>query len=374
MNILYLYTEIMGYNLPIFEQLASEYGATVHVIRWTNDKLTPFVPAPVDHVHYYDRSAFTPQTLLDFARDLKPSLAYISGWQDKGYLPVARLLKAQGTPVVTGLDSQWFGTLRQKMGARLIRHWYKKRYFSYAWVPGPLQYEYAARIGFSKTEIIGNLLSGNTDLFLKATEALSNEKLTHYPKQFLYVGRFAEAKGIDILLKAYALYQSTYHGDWLLKCIGNGPMQAQLVRAQQGNPSLSVEPFAEQATLVARAMTSGAFILPSRSEPWGVVVHEFACAGLPLILSAEVGSRSQFLIQNYNGYSFEDHSAEQLAQAMYRLSSQSNETLLRMGERSAQLASRLTPILATASLMSVVTTLAKDVLSSVKGETSRGDA
>ena len=43
------------------------------------------------------------------------------------------------------------------------------------------------------------------------------------------------------------------------------------------------------------------FILPSKYEPWGVVVHEAACSGLPLILSDSVGSRNELLINNHNG-------------------------------------------------------------------------
>lgn len=354
MNILYLYTEIMGYNLPIFEQLVHEHGASVHVVRWTSNTLTPFVPKAIDGVQYYDRSSFSPQSLLEFSCDLKPVVAYISGWQDKGYLPVARSLKERGTPVVMGLDSQWFGTLRQKIGAKLIAHWYKRRYYSYAWVPGPMQYEYAARIGFSKNEIIGNLLSSNTALFSQAAASLTDSKRIHYPKQFLYVGRFAHAKGIDILIEAYARYKSDYRGDWALKCIGNGPMKAELEKAQERDRSISIESFADQTTLVEQAVQSGAFILPSRYEPWGVVAHEFACAGLPLILSDQVGSKSQFLIANYNGYGFSDHSVDQLAQAMHRLSSQSHGQLIQMGQRSAQLAAVLSPKIVSASLMSVI--------------------
>lgn len=38
----------------------------------------------------------------------------------------------------------------------------------------------------------------------------------------------------------------------------------------------------------------GVFILPSRIEPWGVVVHEFSAAGFPLLLSDQVGSAESF--------------------------------------------------------------------------------
>jgi len=45
MKVLYLYTELLGYNLPIFEQLVNDYDATVDVIHWSQNKLTPFLPS-----------------------------------------------------------------------------------------------------------------------------------------------------------------------------------------------------------------------------------------------------------------------------------------------------------------------------------------
>ncbi len=353
MNILYLYTEIMGYNLPVFDHLANDYGAMVHVVRWTHKKNTPFQPSPTNRVKYYDRSLYSTEELCELAKALNPAVAYISGWQDKGYLPVARELKTSGIPVVMGLDSQWVGSIRQRIGAQLIRYVYKKRFFSFAWVPGPLQYEYASRIGFSKSEIICNLLSGNTDLFSHSDSALDSDKNIRYPKQFLYVGRFVEAKGIDILIEAYLRYRNVYKGDWILKCVGNGPMERHLLKAQQDNHEISVEPFADQSVLVRYAKESGAFVLPRRYEPWGVVAHEFASAGLPLILSDAVGSKQQFLVNGYNGYEYPSDSAESLALAMHRLSQQSEENLREMGRRSTHLGLSLCPKISAASLISV---------------------
>ena len=120
-KILYLYTEIMGYNLPILERLVSHHGASVEVIRWNQNKLTPFVPAPIPGVTFHERTSFNAPQLLAFALALKPDLVYISGWQDRGYLPVVRQLKAQGTTVVTGMDSQWTGSLRQRIVALWMR-------------------------------------------------------------------------------------------------------------------------------------------------------------------------------------------------------------------------------------------------------------
>jgi glycosyltransferase involved in cell wall biosynthesis len=351
MKVLYLYTEVMGYNIPIFECLANSYGASVDVVHWDTNKKTPYAPeSSAKNIRFYPRSNFTPQSLCDFATTLQPDLVYTSGWQDPGYRPALQKLKASGVPIVMGLDSQWNNTLRQQLGAKLIKHFYKRRYFSYAWVPGPLQFECAARLGFEHAEIIHNLLSGNNTVFGAAANALNLEKSQVYPKRFLYVGRLTESKGLDILIKAFQQYRALDPNPWGLTCIGNGPLEEQL-RQQEG---ITVEPFTDQMTLSQQARQAGAFVLPSRYEPWGVVVHEFAMAGLPLLLSNQVGARQQFLVEGLNGYSFKGDAVDDVAEQLFKLASLPEARLLEMGRASHQLASALSPEIATASFVSVL--------------------
>ncbi len=351
MRVLYLYTEIMGYNIPIFEELVKRYGATVDVVHWDKNKKTPFMPsANSANIRFHPRSEFTPQTLCNFVSTLRPDLVYTSGWQDHGYRLALQQLKRLGVPVVMGLDSQWSGSLRQRIGSKLIKYLLKERYFSFVWVPGPLQYECAARLGFVPTEIISNLLTGNTQIFDSAASALEQEKAVSYPKQFLYVGRLTESKGIDTLIAAFEKYRQHYAGIWGLTCFGNGPFASKL-SAQAG---IRVESFADQATLALHARRMGAFVLPSRYEPWGVVAHEFASAGLPLLLSKKVGARQQFLIDGFNGYSFAAGSVDDLAHKLSQLAAHTDAELLKMGHASRKLASGLNPEISTASFVSVL--------------------
>jgi len=350
MRILYLYTELMGYNLPVFRQLVERHGASIDVIHWNQNKLTPYKPDAIAGVTFHERSTLTPAGMVEFALKLSPQVVYITAWMDRGYLPVARALKARGVPVVAGLDSQWTGSLRQRIGAQLVRWVYKPRYFSHVWVPGPLQFEYAARIGFHKDEVICNLLTGDSPLFSRAARARASAAPGSHPRSFLFVGRFAQDKGIDTLVCAYDIYRQRYGGSWGLTCVGNGPMQSLL----DSHPDIVVEPFLSQPELVERAQRAGAFVLPSRYEPWGVVVHEFATAGMPLILSGKVGARLQLLIDGYNGYTIPGDTPESLAATMHRLSTLDDARLVDMGAASARLAQAITPELAAASLMSVV--------------------
>ncbi len=350
MKIMYLYSEVMGYNLSIFASLVHEHQAEVHVVHWDQNKLTPFVPEPIEGVRYYARSKFSTTQLNDLAIEIKPDLIYVSGWMDQAYLHVCGQQKKCGVPIVVGFDSQWTGSLRQRVGSLLIRYQYKRRYFSYALVPGPLQAAYAGHIGFQQNEIIPNLLSGHYELFSQAAQALEVEKVEAYPQRFLYVGRFAEMKGLDILLQAYKIYKNKYAGKWTLSCIGNGPLRDMLT----SDLTIEVEEFMSQSMLVQRARQAGAFILPSRFEPWGVVVHEFAAAGLPLILSENVGAKAQFLAENLNGYTAHRNCPNDLAEKMHLLATRDKATLLSMGKKSRALASVLTPEIAANSLLSAL--------------------
>lgn len=96
------------------------------------------------------------------------------------------------------------------------------------------------------------------------------------------------------------------------------------------------------------------FCLPSRKEPWGVVVHEMASAGLPLLLSSQVGAAKDLLIDGWNGYSFEANSSFSLKESLLKLLTVSSTRRNKIGENSRILAQRFSPRIAAASLKSVI--------------------
>lgn len=348
MKILYLYAELMSYQIPILKEYVGKYDAEVHVVHWNHKKLTPYKPPNLESVAYYNRSEFTRQQLIELATTVNPDIVYISGWQDKIYLAVVKILRKKDIPVVTGFDDQWKGSFRQRV-ASLVCPYILKLYFSHSWVAGPYQYEYARKLGFKKNEIIFNLLSGNTLLFNKGAEYLG-KKAKDYPKTFLYVGNFRSIKGTDILVDAFKIYRAKYHGNWELICIGNGDLRYLL----ENVPGIEVMDFTNQHKLVEITERAGVFVLPSRFDQWGVVVHEFASAGMPLILSENVGASPTFLIEHYNGLSFRDNSSENLAKAMYAISKKNSSELVEMGKNSFQLAQKINPEIAAASFLSIL--------------------
>lgn len=350
MKILYLYTEIMGYQIPVFKELIEGYGAEIFVVHWDQKKLTPYSPQQIPGLTLLNRSEFSNyEEILDLALLINPVLVYISGWQDKAYLKVVEHLRLQSIPIVVGFDDQWKGSFRQMLGSLLMRFRWVKKYFTHAWVAGPYQLEYATRMGFSKRNIIFNLLSCDADKFDVFTERLSNNS-AETSHQFLYVGNFRNIKGTDILVEAFQIYRNKYRGKWSLLCIGNGDLESLI----KDNGAIIRLPFSGVDELVNYAKNSSAFIMPSRHDQWGVAVHEFALAGLPLILSENVGSHPVFLIDGYNGYLFKNNSADDLAEKMYLVSQKNDKELSVMGARSRGLGLSITPQMSAASLMSVL--------------------
>jgi glycosyltransferase involved in cell wall biosynthesis len=347
LKILYLYTEVMGYQSPVFQRLVSAYGASIEVVHWDKNKLTPYKNLNMAGVNFHPRSSFSAERLNQFVLQLDPDLVYISGWQDKSYLKAARLLKAMGCPVVVGFDDQWHGGLRQLIGSLLMKLVWKKKYFSHAWVAGPLQYEYAKKMGFSSNEIIYNLLSCDVAAFSRLPGESGSVNAT---SNFLFVGRFHPNKGLNTLLEAFEIYKNHLNGHWGLICAGNGPLRGTLEEAK----GVQVEEFQDIAGLRRLAESCGAFILPSQREPWGVVVQEFALAGMPLILSDRVGSHPVFLISGYNGYLFTHDSALELAERMLAISGMTPAELRSFSRRSHEMGLLINPEKSAASLMSIL--------------------
>src|SRR5690606_23915945 len=112
----------------------------------------------------------------------------------------------------------------------------------------------------------------SADVPLFAPEAVLRTESQAYPTRFIYVGRYIHAKGLDILFKAWTeLYEEKPHG-WELWCIGAGELFEQRTIHQ----SIKHLGFQQPEQLKETLRNAGVFVLPSRFEPWGVVVHEMA--------------------------------------------------------------------------------------------------
>jgi glycosyltransferase involved in cell wall biosynthesis len=348
MNILYLYVELTPSVIAVMKYLASNYNASIHVLYWEKGGNTPYKPPIIDNVFFYPSKTWTSDKIFKLVSSLSVNLCYVTAWQDKRYLVTARSLAAKGIPVIAGFDDVWDGTLRQYIGSTLVSL-IGHNFFSHAMVSGPRQYEYARRFGFKHEQILYYLFSGDTDRFENLSKITSlSSSISH--RKFIFVGQLITRKGVDTLCSAYQIYRKKYKGLWKLACLGDGPLRNFL----EEQDDIEIYGYVNHEEMTRFIAEAGAFILPSIRDVSPLVVHEFASVGLPLVLSKSIGNRHLFLIDGFNGFSFESGVPENLANAMSRVSSLSEEQLKNMGENSKALASQHQARFVAASLMSVI--------------------
>lgn len=348
MKVLVLYSEIAGYFIACVRQYLEEYGGEVHVVRWPIHPEAPFKFSDLPGLHYHERREYDTPGLLKLAKEIDPDVLYISGWIDKPYLKVARHFYKQGKPVIAAFDTQWRGDLRQRIATWISPFYFRKR-FTHAWVPGMFQFEYARRLGFPRERILTGMYSADTALFEAIYPEAIAAKEQRYPKQLLYVGRYLELKGVRELYEAFRAFSEAQKHDWELVLVGNGPLKDEL----KETPNIRFRDFVQPAELPRLAVEAGAFILPSRSDAWGVVLHEFAAAGLPLISTDAAGAITAFVREGYNGFVHRRHDAGSIQQVLQKLIALDDATLLQMSHRSHELSKQISPSTWAATLRKV---------------------
>lgn len=347
MKILYLYTEVMGYTLATINSLIDR-GAIVHLVHWDKKKLTPYNFSCTQSLVVYKRSDFKTRTLIKLTNELDPDITVVSGWQDKSYLRVSKMLISNNKIVVSGFDDQWHNTFRQNFAFLLGKFNFFSLFFSHAWITGSYQFEYARKIGFKKNQIINDLYSADLKIFEKVFQKKVLINKSNLPKKFIYVGRLEPVKGLLSLIKAWESIYSLRQ-EWELHLVGDGSLFNKI----NSISGVHVKHFMQPKDLAEELVNYGCFVLPSLFEPWGVVVHEFAAAGFPLIVSEEVGSAPTFLISGTNGYLFKSGDYLNIANVMLKIINHSEEELIKMGQISNFLSMRITPETSANNLLSL---------------------
>ena len=343
-NIVYLYTEIMPYVIIVIREIVKQQNKRVYVFHWDKKRLTPYEPPEIKNVQFYNYSEYNAKTLYEKIINLNPDIIYVSGWKDKNYMQVCRKIrKKYDIPIISGNDTQWRGG-KQWINV-ILSPFLHKKCFSHIQVCGVWQYEYARYLGFKKNNIIMNCCSADISIFNKVK---IEEKAKKYPKRIIYIGRFSPEKGLKYLIEAWNNILDK--NGWSLTLIGNGPEKEILDKME----NIEILDFMSQELLVEQLQNSGCFILPSIFEPWSIVLHEAAAAGLPILATNICGAVPYFVINKYNGKTFKPGSIEHIKAAILEILTSTDSELLEMSYNSRKLAQRITPEIVSKTFLSVL--------------------
>ena len=333
---LFLYAEPSAYFMACVRTLVREHDWDALVVHWPLHPNAPFRFVEEDHITLLPRDA-SAGAMGDAVRAFAPDVVYVSGWMDRAYLELARGFRAAGIPVIGGTDAVWRASPRQRVLTTLGRRFLRRR-FSHLWIPGAPQYDYARRLGFPADRILTGLYSADVELFRAAGERRRARPAPESPT-LVFVGRLIEHKQPRALYDAFHAEAASANVPWRLRIIGNGP----LAHTLPPTDICECTPFLQPEELAAAAGEASAFVLPSLHEPWGVVLHEFAAAGVPLLASSACGAASAFVQHLHNGFVFEAGNDAALRGALRWLFRLTPDELDCFGRRSLELASQCTP-------------------------------
>lgn len=121
----------------------------------------------------------------------------------------------------------------------------------------------------------------------------------------LFASKLQKRKHADHLVRAFAALRAQLPVPPYLLIVGDGEERQsleQLGEELQLGPDLRFAGFRNQSELPGLFAMADVFVLPSRHEPWGLIVNEAMAAGCPVIASSDVGAAPDLIRDGVTGY------------------------------------------------------------------------
>ncbi len=126
--------------------------------------------------------------------------------------------------------------------------------------------------------------------------------------KYLFVGRLIPLKNIELLIDVFN------RNGKQLTIVGTGELEQSL--KEKSGANIFFRGFIDNEKIHEIYQLHEVFILPSFSEPWGLVVEEAIYHGLPVLVSNAVGCQFDMVLKPETGLIFDPYSAKSLEQAI----------------------------------------------------------
>ena len=122
----------------------------------------------------------------------------------------------------------------------------------------------------------------------------------------LFASKLQPRKCADHLIHALVQLRKTTSLEPYLLVAGDGQERATLehLARTEGLGDIRFLGFRNQSELPPLFALADVFVLPSKHEPWGLIVNEAMAAGCPVIVSSDVGAAPDLVHDGVTGYTF----------------------------------------------------------------------
>ena len=223
----------------------------------------------------------------------------VHGYNQLTNLVAIAVAKLIGTRVVIRGDTRLLEShLKDHAWKRFLKRILFKAFDGFLCI-GTLNREYYAAFGAPAERILFAPFCVNNAAFSLEADDRNKLRLQYrtaigLPKEcvaILYASKLTKRKRPGDLLMAYAALAERYPNAWLVMA-GSGEEVDSLKATINalGLERVLLIGFQNQSMLPSLYAASDVFVLPSEAEPWGLVLNEAMAAGLPVVVSDEVGA------------------------------------------------------------------------------------
>jgi len=239
----------------------------------------------------------------------RPDIVVLPGWAYPQYRRLVRNPRLAHCRFAMFMDTPWRGTWRQRLARFKVGKYIDR--MDRVILPGERSWQFARRLGVPERKIVRGLY-GIDYASLRDCYVQRQGQPGGWPRSFLFSGRYNFVKGIDCLLRAYSIYRERTADPWPLRCCGAGPL-AELLTSMPGVEDLGFVQPKDQPAVFAR---HGVFVLPSRFDPWPLVIAEAAASGLPVVCTEACGSSVELVRGHFNGLTVPSDDTQALARGL----------------------------------------------------------
>lgn len=296
--------------------------------------------SPTDEAHPFPRSVISPDIEAESVSALirktaaaldraMPDAVAIAGWSHPAALAALIWCARNRVPSIVMTESAAIDEIRKPWREAIKRR--IVALFSAGLVGGGPHQRYLVALGMRDALIRHGYDVVDNEHFAVGAENARKDSdalrtLLALPRPyFLASCRFVAKKNLPTLIAAYQSYRAAAGSSaWDLVLLGGGPLAADIraaIAARGLESFVHLPGFRQYPDLPTYYGLAGAFILPSTTEQWGLVVNEAMAAGLPVLVSERCGCSEDLVRPSVNGFRFDPFDPSDLAGQMLAVAS-----------------------------------------------------
>lgn len=326
-------THPIQYNAPIFQMLSARKKISIKVFyTWGNGVLENKFDPGFGRIIEWDipllegyEYAFVTNTsrlpssgnyrgidnpsLINEIKSYNPDALLVFGWNFKSHLKLLRFFHNK-IPILFRGDSTLINN--NSWVRNLARTFFLKWVFKnidFALYVGVHNKNYFKHHGLKENQLILAKHATDNDRFTSLEAEFSHKAkdwknalgIKQHEITVLYAGKLETVKNPFFITELAASLQKS-HVKFII--VGNGPLESEIKKRAVNNNQVIFIDFQNQLLMPVVYRLGDIFILPSKSETWGLSVNEAMACGCAIAVSDKVGCAIDLTIESKNGIVF----------------------------------------------------------------------